>query len=94
MIAPGAFVIFGATGDLARRMLFPSLYFLDADGLLPPGMRIVGAARSRLTDDQFRHEVEGWVHERSGEYFSNETWSAFAKRLSYSGGDATDPQSR
>ena len=54
MIAPGAFVIFGATGDLARRMLFPSLYFLDADGLLPPGMRIVCAARSRLTDDQFR----------------------------------------
>jgi glucose-6-phosphate 1-dehydrogenase len=35
MAMPGAFVIFGATGDLARRMLFPSLYFLDADGLLP-----------------------------------------------------------
>jgi glucose-6-phosphate 1-dehydrogenase len=92
MIAPGAFVIFGATGDLARRMLFPSLYFLDADGLLPADMRIIGAARSRLSDDLFRTEVEGWVRERSGEYFSNETWSGFAKRLSYSGGDATDPQ--
>ncbi len=39
MTMPGAFVIFGATGDLARRMLFPSLYFLDADGLLPPDLR-------------------------------------------------------
>ena len=47
MTAPGAFIIFGATGDLARRMLFPSLYFLDMDGLLPAGLQIIGAARSR-----------------------------------------------
>ena len=40
-------VIFGATGDLAARMLLPSLYFLDADGLLPEGLKIVGSARSR-----------------------------------------------
>ena len=38
-------VLFGATGDLARRMLIPSLYFLDADGFLPEGFRIVGTAR-------------------------------------------------
>ena len=31
-------VIFGATGDLAQRMLFPSLYFLDSEGLLPPDL--------------------------------------------------------
>src|SRR6185295_8403292 len=93
MTAPGAFVIFGATGDLARRMLFPSLYFLDADGLLPEGLRIVGAARSKLSDDQFRAEVEEWVRERAGVFFSKEAWAAFAKRLSYSGGDATDPAS-
>ena len=47
MTSPGAFVIFGATGDLARRMLFPSLYFLDMDGLLPSALKIIGAARSR-----------------------------------------------
>jgi len=45
MTAPGGLIIFGATGDLARRMLFPSLYFLDLDGMLPEGLRIVGAAR-------------------------------------------------
>jgi glucose-6-phosphate 1-dehydrogenase len=90
MIAPGAFVIFGATGDLARRMLFPSLYFLDADGLLPSGLRIIGAARSRLSDKEFRGQVEEWVRDRAGDYFSAEAWAGFANRLSYSGGDATD----
>ena len=39
-------VIFGGTGDLAQRMLFPSLYFLDADGFLVPEFRIVAAARA------------------------------------------------
>ena len=69
MTAPGAFVIFGATGDLARRMLFPSLYFLEADGLLPGPLKIVGAARSKLTDEQFRAEVEESVRSRAGSFF-------------------------
>ena len=93
MSDPGAFVIFGATGDLARRMLFPSLYFLDADGLLPGKLRIVGAARSSHTDDEFRKDVEGWVRERAGAFFSQEAWDSFAKRLVYAPGDATDPKS-
>ena len=93
MTPPGAFVIFGATGDLARRMLFPSLYYLDADGLLPPGLRIIGAARSSLDDQQFRSTVEDWVRERAGSYFSDEAWAGFAKRLTYAGGDASDPAS-
>jgi len=45
---------FGATGDLARRMLLPSLYGLDSDGLLPAGLRIVATARTKLDDDEFR----------------------------------------
>lgn len=88
---PGAFVIFGATGDLARRMLFPSLYFLDADGLLPLGLRIIGAARSSHSDAEFQTSVEEWVRERAGAFFSKEAWDTFAKRLSYSAGDASDP---
>lgn len=91
MAMPGAFVIFGATGDLARRMLFPSLYFLDADGLLPANLRIVGAARSALTDAEFREQVEGWVRERAGAFFSEEAWAGFVTRLSYAAGDSTSP---
>ena len=93
MSMPGAFVIFGATGDLARRMLFPSLYFLDADGLLPTGLRIVGAARSSHSDEEFRKDVEGWVRERAGTFFSPEAFASFAQRLVYVPGDATDPKS-
>ncbi|WP_375391747.1 glucose-6-phosphate dehydrogenase [uncultured Sphingomonas sp.] len=47
-------LLFGATGDLAQRMLLPSLYGLHADGLLPQGLTIVGAARTEHTDDSYR----------------------------------------
>ncbi len=50
-------ILFGATGDLAQRMLFPSLYNLACDGLLPTRFRIIGAARSALTLDAFRSQV-------------------------------------
>jgi glucose-6-phosphate 1-dehydrogenase len=47
-------VLFGATGDLARRKLLPGLYHLFAAGLLPEGCRIVGTARRALASEQFR----------------------------------------
>ncbi|GLU24671.1 hypothetical protein SLE2022_405790 [Rubroshorea leprosula] len=47
-------LLFGATGDLSRRMLLPSLYALHAEGLIAPGLRIVGTARSDLDDAGFR----------------------------------------
>ncbi len=50
-------ILFGATGDLAQRMLFPSLYNLDCDGLLSKDVRIIGAARSKDDDAQFRAMV-------------------------------------
>ena len=56
--------IFGATGDLARRMLLPSLYSLQAERLLPDGMRILGTARSELDREAFVAEVEASICER------------------------------
>jgi glucose-6-phosphate 1-dehydrogenase len=47
-------LILGATGDLAQRMLLPSLCALHADRLLPPQLTIVGAARSEMSDEGFR----------------------------------------
>lgn len=46
---PTDLIIFGGTGDLAMRMLFPSLYFLEADGYLADDARIIGAARGDLS---------------------------------------------
>ncbi|MGB0514201.1 MAG: glucose-6-phosphate dehydrogenase [Wenzhouxiangellaceae bacterium] len=51
-------VIFGATGDLAQRMLLPSLLGLERDGLLPQSLAILGAARSEMDDDAFRSQAE------------------------------------
>ena len=57
--APCAVVIFGATGDLARRKLLPALYNLHADRLLPGSFAIVGASRRGFAGG----ELEGWLRE-------------------------------
>ena len=55
-VDPTALVIFGATGDLARRKLLPAIYNLAHDGALPERFALVGASRRDLSDDQFRGE--------------------------------------
>ena len=50
----GKLLLFGATGDLSQRMLLPSLYGLDEDGLLPADMTITGTARTVFEDGAFR----------------------------------------
>ena len=50
----GKLLLFGATGDLAQRMLLPSLFGLHADGLLPDGLTITGSARSDYADKEYR----------------------------------------
>ena len=47
-------VVFGATGDLARRKLIPSMYHRLQDGQMPDSARLIGAARSDMTADDFR----------------------------------------
>lgn len=47
-------LLFGATGDLSRRMLLPSLYALHSDNLIDADLRIFGTARSIYSDDEFR----------------------------------------
>ena len=56
--------IFGATGDLARRMLLPSLYSLQAEHLLPANLRILGTARSELDREGFANLVSASIGER------------------------------
>ena len=82
MTAQTNLVIFGATGDLSRRMLLPSLYFLERDGRLGESLAIIGAARSELDDEGFRTLVRDAVRERAGA-LDEPTWSAFAARLRY-----------
>ena len=62
--AANLLVIFGATGDLAQRMLLPSLYGLQRDGLLPPKLRILCTGRSALTDEAFAQTVRESIERR------------------------------
>ena len=87
-----AIVIFGATGDLAQRMLLPSLYLLDGDGLLPADLRVIGASRTDLDAAAFQSLVETAVRARV-ESVDPAAWARFAARLAYSAVDANDPAS-
>lgn len=80
-------VIFGASGDLARRKLVPSLFDLFKKGRLEGTVRIVGVARSEHTDADFRELMEVAVKEHVPESFDPEPWSSFAESLHYVAGD-------
>lgn len=85
-------LLFGATGDLSQRMLLPSLYGLDADGLLPANLRIVGTARSVLDDAGFREAAAAALCRHvDAEYRSDEKLGRFIDRLRYVPLDASDP---
>jgi glucose-6-phosphate 1-dehydrogenase len=87
-----ALLLFGATGDLARRMLLPSLYGLDADGLLPEGLTIIGTARSDLSDDGYRDKAKQALEEHlTAGFYQAEVGERFLKRLRYVPLDIGDP---
>jgi glucose-6-phosphate 1-dehydrogenase len=80
---PQTLVVFGASGDLARRKLLPALYDLACEGLMPERYAIVGSGGSRLDDADFRERARGAVEEFSRRRLDEGRWHAFAQRLSY-----------
>jgi glucose-6-phosphate 1-dehydrogenase len=90
--SPCVFVIFGASGDLARRKLLPALYNLAVSRLLPAGMSIVGFALTEVGEDEFRRSMHDAVAEFSRRKPIDETvWQDFASRLYYVAGKFEDP---
>jgi glucose-6-phosphate 1-dehydrogenase len=84
-------LLFGATGDLARRMLLPSLCALDADHLLPGALRIVGTARTPMSDGEYRNFARAALEkflpaDRRG------SMADFLNRLHYQANDVTHPE--
>ena len=86
-----ALVLFGATGDLSRRMVIPSLYFLDADGFLPAGFKVVATARAALTREAFLDQVLEILKARL-EGLDDTVWARFSARLDYVACDATSAE--
>ena len=84
-----ALVVFGITGDLARKMTFQSLYRLEKRGLL--GIPVVGVAAEDWSADRLRDRARESL-ESCGETLDEETFHRFAARLSYVGGDFGQPE--
>ena len=76
-------VMFGATGDLARRKLLPGLFRLDAAGLMPGRYHIIGSSRKDLTSEQFRDLARQAVTEFGAGAPAGAAWQAFQQRLSF-----------
>ena len=87
-------VLFGATGDLARRKLLPGLFHLARAGLLPTRYRIVGSAPAQfaLTDEQFRRHARQAVQEFGLSAPDGTPWQAFEAALSFGAADPEDPR--
>jgi glucose-6-phosphate 1-dehydrogenase len=82
-------VLFGATGDLAHRMLFPSLYNLHVDGLLEDALTIIGSGRSVLSLEEFHAQVrENLAKHLVDDRFDDEKVSEFLARVDYCAIDA------
>ena len=82
-----ALVVFGITGDLARKMTFRSLYRLEQRGLL--GVPVIGVAVDDMSDEQLRDRARESI-EQAGEHIDEAVFDAFAARLGYVSGDFGD----
>jgi glucose-6-phosphate 1-dehydrogenase len=81
---PCAVVIFGASGDLAKRKLMPALYRLTQERLLPAEFAVVGLGRTQWTDEEFRARMRESVAEFSDAgRVDEEAWQSFARGLRY-----------
>ena len=80
---PCALVIFGASGDLTRRKLFPALYSLALRRLLPERFGVIGVARTQESDDQFRERMKEAVQEFGRDEFREDSWEWLAEGMRY-----------
>src|ERR1022692_4088794 len=78
---PCLMVIFGASGDLTRRMLIPALYNLAVDKLLSPNFAMIGVATADLNTDTFRNNMQQDLQEYSSASLNAEVIVWLAQRI-------------
>lgn len=79
-LAPHVIVLFGATGDLAKRKLLPGLAYLQ-QSRFAPDVRIIGTATEELTSDEFRARARQAVETFGTHKITDEEWAQFSDRL-------------
>jgi glucose-6-phosphate 1-dehydrogenase len=95
---PVLIVVFGASGDLAKRKLIPALFHLCDQGLLPAGFALLGFARTRFSDEEFRQLMveslrEHINDEHEGAEIDDKKLADFAQNLFYQQGNYDDTDS-
>ena len=85
------FVIFGATGDLTKWLLIPSLYNLLVNKLLPDKFAIVGVSNVKMSSEDFRKQLGDEIGQFTTTKVNPELWKWFDQRISYMSGDFKDP---
>ena len=87
---PCVLVIFGVTGDLARKKLMPAVYDLAHRGLLPPGFSLTGFARREWADQDFAKVVHDSVKEHNRTGWQEEVWQQLAEGFRFVSGNFND----
>ena len=87
---PCSLIIFGVTGDLARKKLMPAVYDLANRGLLPPGFSLVGFARREWATQDFGKQVRDAVRDNARTPFREATWHQLAQGIRFVPGDFQD----
>lgn len=90
---PCTLVIFGGSGDLARRKLVPALYNLLLDGVLPSKYAVLGIGRKPMSDANFRTSLREGIVKYSRQDLAEAKWADFERCLFYQSGDIKDPKS-
>jgi glucose-6-phosphate 1-dehydrogenase len=88
---PCAMVIFGAGGDLTKRLLLPALYNLAAGKLLPDAFAVIGVSIEPYSHEQFRDLATKLIRQFATREISPELWQWFVQRIYYVSGDFHDP---
>ncbi|SDH79197.1 glucose-6-phosphate 1-dehydrogenase [Chryseobacterium taeanense] len=82
-LRPTTIIIFGATGDLAKRKLFPAFYNLYIDGRMPKGFNILALGRADNTDEYFKNYVKENLENFSRKKLTQEDWAGFQAHITY-----------
>ncbi len=86
-------IIFGASGDLTKRLLIPALYNLECEGLLPEKFAILGTAKSDFTTETFQAKLSEDILEFGTREFDSKKWKNFVNRIHYVPCDIDDSSS-
>ncbi|HZP76427.1 MAG TPA: glucose-6-phosphate dehydrogenase [Pseudolabrys sp.] len=89
---PCTLVVFGAAGDLTKRLLVPALYNLAGAKLLPERFAVIGIARGENDDESFRHYLAESTRTFAGSAITPATWDWLAPHLHYLRGDFDTPE--